>query len=72
MVALEALKLADSGDRDDIADIIADVTFDGVTGFIAFDENGDAKRNQAFIIKSDNETATWEFVKVQTVSDISK
>jgi len=72
MVALEALKLADSGDRDDIADTVAEVTYEGVTGFIAFDENGDAKRDQAFIIKSDNETASWKFVKVQSVSDISK
>lgn len=72
MVALEALKRADSGDRDDIADVVAEVTYEGVTGFIAFDENGDAIRDQAFIIKTDNETGTWQFVKVQNVSDIAK
>ncbi len=69
MVALEALKLADSGERDDIADIMADVTFDGVTGKIVFGENGDAVRNQAFIIKSDNELGAWQFVKVQSVAE---
>jgi branched-chain amino acid transport system substrate-binding protein len=72
MVALEALKKADSSDRDDIADVVAEVTYEGVTGFIAFDENGDAKRDQAFIKKSNNETATWQFVKVQTVSDMAQ
>ena len=69
MVALEALKLADSAERDDIADIMADVTFNGVTGAIVFGENGDAVRDQAFIKKSVNAQGTWEFVKVQTVSE---
>lgn len=69
MVALEALKLADSAERDDIAEVMADVTFDGVTGSIVFGENGDAVRDQAFIIRSDNELSAWQFLKVQTVSD---
>ena len=69
MVALEALKLADSGERDDIADIMADVTFEGVTGAIVFGENGDAVRDQAFIKKSDNTSTSWTFLKVQTVSE---
>ena len=69
MVALEALKLADSGEREDIAEIMADVTFNGVTGAIVFGENGDAVRDQAFIKKSNNETGAWEFVKVQSVSE---
>lgn len=68
MVALEALKKADSAERDDIADIMAEVTFDGVTGAIVFGENGDAVRDQAFIKKSNNADGTWQFVKVQTVS----
>ncbi|NLE19621.1 MAG: ABC transporter substrate-binding protein [Clostridiales bacterium] len=67
MVALEALKKADSGDRQDIADIMAEVTYDGVTGAIVFGENGDAVRDQAFIKKSDNAAGAWTFVKVQGV-----
>ncbi|NLD33807.1 MAG: ABC transporter substrate-binding protein [Clostridiales bacterium] len=68
MVALEALKKADSGDRQDIADIMDEVTFDGVTGAIVFGENGDAVRDQAFIKKSDNATGAWAFVKVQGIT----
>jgi branched-chain amino acid transport system substrate-binding protein len=68
MVALEALKKADSGDRQDIADIMDQVTFDGVTGAIVFGENGDAVRDQAFIKKSDNATGAWTFVKVQGIT----
>ena len=67
MTALEALKAADSGERDDIADVVADVTYTGVTGAIAFDENGDALRDQAFIKAVDTSTGTWTFVKVQGI-----
>jgi branched-chain amino acid transport system substrate-binding protein len=66
-VALEALKTADSAQRDDIADVMMGVTYTGVTGAIAFDENGDAKRDQAFIKKSDNAATAWTFVKVQGI-----
>ncbi|HPY95069.1 MAG TPA: ABC transporter substrate-binding protein [Clostridia bacterium] len=69
MVALEALKLADSAERDDIADIMADVTYNGVTGAIVFGENGDAVRDQAFIKKTNNADGTWEFVKVQGITE---
>jgi branched-chain amino acid transport system substrate-binding protein len=68
MVALETLKKADSGDRQDIAEVVADVTFDGVTGVIVFGENGDAVRSQAFIKKTDNAATAWTFVKVQGVA----
>ena len=68
MVALEALKLADSAERDDIAEVMADVTFDGVTGAIVFGENGDAVRDQAFIKSTNNEDGSWNFVKVQTIT----
>ncbi len=68
MVALEALKAADSAERDDIAEIMAGVTYSGVTGDIVFGENGDAVRSQAFIKKSDNAGA-WTFVKVQGITE---
>lgn len=68
MVALEALKLADSAEREDIADIMADVTYEGVTGQIVFGENGDAVRSQAFIKKTAGGTGAWEFVKVQSIA----
>ena len=68
MVALEALKMADSAQREDIADVMADVTHEGVTGMIQFDEVGDAVRNQAFIKKVDTAAGVWQFVKVQTIA----
>ncbi len=67
MTALEALKAADSGDREDIAEVMPSVTYEGVTGAIAFDENGDALRDQAFIKASDNAAENWTFVKVQGI-----
>ncbi len=69
MVALEALKLADSAEREDIADIMPEVTYQGVTGSIAFDENGDAVRSEAFIKRTNNTEGTWEFVKLQGIGE---
>jgi len=67
MTALEALKAADSGDRADIAEAMPGVKYEGVTGAIAFDENGDALRDQAFIKAADNAAENWVFVKVQGI-----
>ena len=69
MVAVEAIKAAGSVDPEDIADVMADVTYTGVTGAIAFDENGDAIRDQAFIKQAKTDELAWEFVKVQGVAD---
>ena len=43
------------------------VTYEGISGSIAFDETGDAKRDSAFIKTANTETGVWDFVKVQTV-----
>ena len=48
---------------------MADVTYTGVTGAIAFDENGDAIRDQAFIKQAKTDELAWEFVKVQGVAE---
>ncbi len=44
-----AIEAAQSTDGEKIKDALKDVKFDGVTGSISFDENGDAKKNMAFI-----------------------
>ena len=67
--AVEAIKAAGSVDPEDIADVMADVTYTGVTGAIAFDENGDAIRDQAFIKQAKTDELAWEFVKVQGVAE---
>ncbi|MCR5760715.1 MAG: ABC transporter substrate-binding protein [Sphaerochaetaceae bacterium] len=66
-VALEALKAAGSTKGSDIQKILPNVTYKGVSGDIAFDENGDAIRDVAYVKKVDNATGKWQFVSVQSV-----
>ena len=66
-VALEALKKAGSTKGADIQKILSGVTYKGVSGDIAFDKNGDAIRNVAYVKKVDNATGKWQFVSVQSV-----
>ena len=67
MTALEALKLAGSTDRAAVLAAMPNVSFEGVTGPIEFDEIGDAKRDGAFIKTANTVDGVWDFVKVQTV-----
>ena len=65
--ALEALKLAGSTDHNKVLEVMPSVDFEGVSGRIHFDENGDAIRDEAVIKAANTETGDWDFVKVQTV-----
>ncbi len=67
-VALEAIKAAGGPDTAAIKGAIGSVTYDGVSGSIAFDEVGDAVRDTAYIKTADTENGTWAFEKVQTGS----
>ncbi|MFA7642615.1 MAG: ABC transporter substrate-binding protein [Sphaerochaetaceae bacterium] len=49
LVALEAIKAANSTKGPAIRDALVDVSVEGVTGKIVFDENGDADKDLAFI-----------------------
>jgi len=60
--ALEAIKKAGSKDPKAVMTAISATELDGVTGHIALDEIGDAKRNSAFIKKVDNATGKFVFV----------
>ena len=66
-LALEALKAAGSIDPADVLEVLPDVTYTGVSGPIAFDENGDAIRNTAFVKVTENETGEWVFVAQQGI-----
>ena len=66
-VALEAFKAANSTDGGEIKAALGGVTYKGVSGDIAFDAQGDAIRDTAFIKTSDNAGA-WIFEKQQTGS----
>ena len=60
--ALEAIKKAGSSAPADILKTLPSTTYTGVTGAIALDEIGDAKRNSAFIKACNTETGKWDFV----------
>ena len=68
-VALEAMKKAGSGEKAAIKAALPEVTYEGVSGAIAFNEIGDAIRDTAFIKTADTEKGVWVLEKVQTGSE---
>ncbi len=66
LVALEAIKQAGSTDSTAIRDALVNVKIDGVTGSISFDENGDAKKDMAFI--KTVESGAFKFLKTVTIA----
>ena len=67
-VALEAMKKADSGDKAAIMAALPSVTYTGVSGSIAFDAQGDAIRDTAYIKAADTASGAWVLETVQTGS----
>lgn len=65
-VALEAIKAADSADAGAIKGVLGSVTYEGVSGAIAFDEVGDAIRDTAYIKTINTADGVWEFVTQQS------
>ena len=65
-VALEAIKAAGSADPGAIKAALGGVTYDGVSGAIAFDQTGDAIRDTAYIKTANNTAGAWEFVTQQS------
>lgn len=65
-VALEALKAAGSTKGSAVRAALPKVTYTGVSGDIAFDSTGDAKRNMAYVKQVDNATGKWKFIAAQT------
>ena len=66
-VALEALKAAGSTAPADVLKVLPNLNYTGVTGAIAFDSVGDAKRDSAFVKECNTTTGVWDFVTVATV-----
>ena len=60
--ALEAIKAAGSKDPAAVLKALPTTTYLGVTGNIALDEIGDAKRDSAFVKACNTETGKWDFV----------
>ena len=57
--ALQALKDAGSTAPADVMAALPKVSYQGVTGLIEFDENGDAIVHTAYVKGADNTTGTW-------------
>ncbi len=69
-VALEALKAAGSTDPKAVNEALWNVTYDGVSGHIAFEStNGDAIRDTAYIKTANTTEGMWDFVAVQSVEE---
>ena len=69
-VALEALKAAGSTDAAAVKAALPGVTYEGVSGAIAFDDvNGDAIRDTAYIKTANTADGVWDFVTVQGVGE---
>ncbi len=68
MVAIEAIKAADSAAPADVMAALPGVTFEGISGAISFNDIGDANRDAAFIKVANTETGVWDFVAVQKAS----
>ena len=65
--ALEALKNAGSTNSKDVLKALPSTKYTGLSGFIEFDANGDAKHNLAYIQQVDNATGTWKFIAAQKI-----
>ena len=65
--ALEAIKAAGSTDASAVLAALPSVSYDGVSGHIAFDDIGDAIRDTAYIKAANTESGEWEFYAVQGV-----
>ena len=71
MVAIEALKASASIKGADVAEALPSVSYEGPTGKIEFDENGDAAKDTAYIITANGETGAFDFVKLQKLADMA-
>jgi branched-chain amino acid transport system substrate-binding protein len=65
--ALEALKKAGSVNSADVLKVLPNTTYTGVTGKIAFDNQGDAVRDTAYIKTANTSSGVWDFVAVQGI-----
>jgi branched-chain amino acid transport system substrate-binding protein len=67
-VALEALKKAGTTNAADILKVLPSLTYSGgVSGAIAFDRNGDAARDAAYVKKANTNTGNWDSVGIQSI-----
>ena len=68
-VAYDAIERAQSADPADIYEALKATNWDGVTGNIQFDEEGDAIRDLAYIKIADTANNTWTNGGTQTIAE---
>ena len=66
--ALEAIRAAGSADPAAVLEALPGVSYEGVSGQIAFDDIGDAIRDSAFIKTANTADGVWDFVKIQGIA----
>ena len=67
-VAVDAIERAQSADPADVYEALKTTNWDGVTGNIQFDDNGDAIRDLAYIKIADTANVAWTNGGTQSVS----
>lgn len=67
-VAVDAIERAQSTDPNNIYNALKETNWDGITGNIQFDDNGDAIRDLAYIKIADPANVAWENGGTQTVA----
>ena len=67
MTAIEAIKKTEAGAKEQIAEALPGVDYDGVTGKIVFNENGDAMKDIVYIKIADTKSLSYIFVTTTTI-----
>jgi branched-chain amino acid transport system substrate-binding protein len=68
-VALLAIEAAGSTNGADIQAVLPTITYSGVTGDVSFNENGDANKHMAYIKTIDVDSASFKFLKTQSIAE---
>ncbi len=66
LAVYKAMQAADSADPEKIKDALTTLEFDGVTGHIKFDDNGDAEKNMAVVKTVEN--GAFKFLQNVTIA----
>ena len=61
-ILLEAIKIAGTTDTDRVRDVLAETQFDGVTGEITFDKEGDPIKTAAIVHITDGRKTFVKFI----------
>ena len=72
MVAVSAIELASSTDPAEVSKAIGNVSYDGVTGHIAFDQIGDVAKTELYIKNADTFYGNLRFEKTQLFRQVAQ